>query len=145
MMATTSATANDSHASAIQQVAQFNKMEHIQWPELRQLIIEQLDNAISLFKTHDDAEPLVNGNEHDAEAAQVHSATEEPVQKHVERIRDALQSMDQPPFTVQRLCELVGQSSSQYKTVPKYLRAVEKVCISLWHSCVAWQACLAKN
>lgn len=43
------------------------------------------------------------------------------------RIWSILDSFDEPPFTIQRLCELTTISHEQHKTVWKYLRAIEKV------------------
>ncbi|KAF4614996.1 hypothetical protein D9613_003208 [Agrocybe pediades] len=43
---------------------------------------------------------------------------------------------DNPPFTIQRLCELCVDPMRQYKSVGKYLRAVEKTLLvtSTWNS-----------
>ncbi|ORX46232.1 PPP4R2-domain-containing protein [Piromyces finnis] len=51
------------------------------------------------------------------------------------RIWSILDSFDEPPFTVQRLCELATINQEQHKTVWKYLRAIEKVLLVT--SCVS--------
>lgn len=42
------------------------------------------------------------------------------------RIFDQLHEFEKPPFTIQRLCELCLYPRKQYRSVGKYLRAVEK-------------------
>ncbi|KAI9138719.1 PPP4R2-domain-containing protein [Paraphysoderma sedebokerense] len=42
-------------------------------------------------------------------------------------IGQCFESHTEPPFTVQRLCELVLEPNRCHKSIPKYLRAVEKV------------------
>ncbi|KAG4100154.1 PPP4R2-domain-containing protein [Neocallimastix lanati (nom. inval.)] len=51
----------------------------------------------------------------------------ESVEDFQMRIWSILDSFDEPPFTIQRLCELTTISHEQHKTVWKYLRAIEKV------------------
>lgn len=50
----------------------------------------------------------------------------EQVKDAVQAILEQLDSFDGPPFTIQRLCELLLEPQKQYKSVGKYLRAVEK-------------------
>ncbi|KAJ2917201.1 hypothetical protein MD484_g3177, partial [Candolleomyces efflorescens] len=50
----------------------------------------------------------------------------EQVKDAVQAIFEQLDSFDGPPFTIQRLCELLLEPQKQYKSVGKYLRAVEK-------------------
>ncbi|KAF8626367.1 hypothetical protein AX15_005018 [Amanita polypyramis BW_CC] len=52
------------------------------------------------------------------------------------RIFDQLDQFEKPPFTMQRLCELCLYPRKQYKSVGKYLRAVEKSTLvtSTWDS-----------
>jgi len=52
------------------------------------------------------------------------------------RIFDQLNDFEKPPFTIQRLCELCLYPRKQYKSVGKYLRAVEKSILvtSTWDS-----------
>ncbi|KAK2460588.1 hypothetical protein APHAL10511_007058 [Amanita phalloides] len=53
-----------------------------------------------------------------------------------QRIFDQLHEFEKPPFTIQRLCELCLYPRNQYKSIGKYLRAVEKSILvtSTWDS-----------
>ncbi|OUM68333.1 hypothetical protein PIROE2DRAFT_58106 [Piromyces sp. E2] len=59
----------------------------------------------------------------------------ESVEDFQMRIWSILDSFDEPPFTIQRLCELTTINQEQHKTVWKYLRAIEKVLLVT--SCVS--------
>ncbi|ORX64619.1 hypothetical protein BCR32DRAFT_330560 [Anaeromyces robustus] len=59
----------------------------------------------------------------------------ESVEDFQQRIWSILDSFDEPPFTIQRLCELTTVSKDQHKSVWKYLRAIEKVLLVT--SCVS--------
>lgn len=52
------------------------------------------------------------------------------------------QTLRSPPFTIQRICELCIYPTKQYKTVGKYLRAVEKTLLvtSSWNAFPAEKA-----
>lgn len=52
---------------------------------------------------------------------------DESIEDFQMRIWAILDSFDKPPFTIQRLCELVTISQEQHKNIWKYLRAIEKV------------------
>ncbi|TPX52523.1 hypothetical protein SeMB42_g01352 [Synchytrium endobioticum] len=51
----------------------------------------------------------------------------ETIAEYEERIDEALDSFEEPPFTIQRLCELITSSSGQHRSIWAYLRALEKV------------------
>jgi serine/threonine-protein phosphatase 4 regulatory subunit 2 len=54
----------------------------------------------------------------------------EPSDENKEMKRQLLKQLDifeNPPFTVQRLCELILQPGKHYKRLDVYMRAVEKV------------------
>ena len=44
----------------------------------------------------------------------------------LDAILEQLESFEEPPFTIQRLCELLLDPKRHYKSIGKYLRAVEK-------------------
>ncbi|KAK4687043.1 serine/threonine-protein phosphatase 4 regulatory subunit 2, partial [Tremellales sp. Uapishka_1] len=51
---------------------------------------------------------------------------DEQGKKEVERVGSLLEEFDYPPFTIQRLAELLLSPTSQHRTLGKFLRAVEK-------------------
>jgi hypothetical protein len=56
------------------------------------------------------------------------SAEDGSVPEACGRVALALQHFDQPPFTVQRLCELLADPCRHYASRQKLQAAVEKLC-----------------
>lgn len=54
-------------------------------------------------------------------------ASTEEVQQRYARIRTSLDSMPMPPFTLQRLCEIVLEPRKHYSQTTKLLNAIEKL------------------
>lgn len=57
----------------------------------------------------------------------ISNENDETVEDFQMRIWAILDSFDEPPFTIQRLCELVTVAKEQHKNIYKYLRAIEKM------------------
>ncbi|WVQ71817.1 hypothetical protein IAR50_001359 [Cryptococcus sp. DSM 104548] len=51
---------------------------------------------------------------------------EEKGRKEIDRMRALLDEMDEPPFTIQRLAELLLHPTSQHSSLGKFIRAIEK-------------------
>jgi hypothetical protein len=123
---------NGTGNTPLEAIARTNKLGSLSWGELRNEIISKLDSIVGQFPRPDVKQHDGNGHteppdtQGDVKITRTVKA-EEPVEQYVERIRTMLESMSDPPFTIQRLCELLGPASLQYKTVYKYLRAIEKV------------------
>ncbi|PFH52414.1 hypothetical protein AMATHDRAFT_74206 [Amanita thiersii Skay4041] len=135
-----------------------NNSSQLEWPTLRNAIKSKLENNISAFlqQTSPPSPPppfepmyLTSGGlklPPFPPRKQTHMILNEtPVSYMNEkqatayklRIFDQLHEFDsQPPFTIQRLCELCVQPKKHYKSVGKYLRAVEKSILvtSSWDS-----------
>ncbi|GAA5859332.1 hypothetical protein JCM8547_001988 [Rhodosporidiobolus lusitaniae] len=81
------------------------------WPILKDMIKYKLAEAITGFLQMGPPWPL---------------APEDALQAR-KRAFDTLDSFAGPPFTIQRLCELALRPRSVYTSLPKYLRAVNRV------------------
>ncbi|GKZ98839.1 hypothetical protein AnigIFM60653_000178 [Aspergillus niger] len=57
------------------------------------------------------------------------SSLPEPLQHHLNSIKSTLRSLfaSKPPHTIQRLAELIVRPTAHYRTLPAYLRAVDRV------------------
>ncbi|GJN87136.1 hypothetical protein Rhopal_000081-T1 [Rhodotorula paludigena] len=94
----------------LEQTASTNVVD-ADWPILKDMIKHKLAEAISNFLAMGPPWPL---------------APEEALQVR-ERAYDTLDSFGGPPFTIQRLCELALYPRRQYTSLPKYLRAVNRI------------------
>ncbi|OJJ74710.1 hypothetical protein ASPBRDRAFT_193412 [Aspergillus brasiliensis CBS 101740] len=57
------------------------------------------------------------------------SSLPEPLQHHLNSVKSTLRSLfaSKPPHTIQRLAELIVRPTAHYRTLPAYLRAVDRV------------------
>jgi len=90
------------------------------WNLLRELLRYKIKQLCEQKSANGPSNQIING---------------ESVEDFQMRIWSILDSFDEPPFTIQRLCELTTISHDQHKTVWKYLRAIEKVLLVT--SCVS--------
>ncbi|ORX91504.1 hypothetical protein K493DRAFT_339324 [Basidiobolus meristosporus CBS 931.73] len=80
------------------------------WNEIRTRLISRIEQNLHLLATEFNTE-----------------VTEE-IRAYQGRIVKALEAFkSDPPFTVQRLCELIAYPKEHHKSLPKYMRALEKV------------------
>ncbi|KAK4331378.1 Proteophosphoglycan 5, partial [Rhodotorula toruloides] len=94
----------------LEQTASTNVVD-ADWPILKDMIKHKLAEAISNFLAMGPPWPL---------------APEDALQARG-RAYNTLDSFTGPPFTIQRLCELSLYPRRQYTSLPKYLRAVNRV------------------
>ncbi|GAA5865331.1 hypothetical protein JCM3774_004940 [Rhodotorula dairenensis] len=94
----------------LEQTATTNVVD-AEWSDVREMLKHKLAEAITNFLAMGPPWPL---------------APEDALQAR-ERAYDTLDSFTGPPFTIQRLCELSLYPKRQYKSLPKYLRAVNRV------------------
>ncbi|KAK9763243.1 hypothetical protein K7432_010273 [Basidiobolus ranarum] len=99
----------DNIEEIIEYVAQSNIFNG-SWEEVRLRLVAKIDHNIEFLATEFNTE-----------------ITEE-IREYQTRIVKALEVFKKdPPFTVQRLCELIVYPKEHHKTLPKYMRALEKV------------------
>ena len=98
----------------IKQLALGNSSLLIPWkPELQDIIIEKV-NAI-----------LQDSNK---KYPYIKEYSEDTFQRSAERVYDAIRSFDYPPFTIQRLCEiLLEPNTCQIKNTNVYMRRLVKM------------------
>jgi len=84
------------------------------WDHLKQLIAYKLTQTVSGFSDFSSASDGTNPEEN-------------PTGSLHGRIDKALTEFPEPPFTLQRICELILQPQKHYKTAKKFLFAFEKL------------------
>ncbi|KAK9759497.1 hypothetical protein K7432_017462 [Basidiobolus ranarum] len=104
-----STTPKDNIDEIIEYVVQSNLFNG-SWEEVRQRLVAKIDHNIEFLATEFNTE--IN----------------EEIREYQTRIVKALEVFKKdPPFTIQRLCELIVYPKEHHKTLPKYMRALEKV------------------
>lgn len=88
------------------------------WPLVRSLVVQQLGEQLTAYEAaeHVDvgpARPLGTGDS--------------DVQATVKRFTELLEQFQGPPWTLQRLCELVLEPRKQYQRLHKLILAIEKL------------------
>eukprot|EP01094_Clydonella_sp_ATCC50884_P028044 TRINITY_DN8304_c0_g1_i1.p1 TRINITY_DN8304_c0_g1~~TRINITY_DN8304_c0_g1_i1.p1 ORF type:complete len:249 (+),score=96.15 TRINITY_DN8304_c0_g1_i1:176-922(+) len=97
----------DSLVSLVRHVARFG-VTCYPWDSMRVLVANTLAVNLSAF-------------------AEKHSSSLPEVQQRYARIRTSLECMPHPPFTIQRICEIVLCPEKYYKHATKLLNALEKL------------------
>ncbi|TFK27408.1 PPP4R2-domain-containing protein [Coprinopsis marcescibilis] len=132
----------------LEKIASTEDIEGSDLNELRQIIRHKLEQNVNLFlSTSKGPSPPPPFNPQPStpdglrlppfppkKLAQLHMYEPPVSYMNEEQAREAKQGIfdllnefdDNPPFTIQRLCELLIEPKKHYKTVGKYLRAVEK-------------------
>ncbi|KAL8286431.1 hypothetical protein RQP46_004448 [Phenoliferia psychrophenolica] len=101
----------------LEQIAATNVVD-ADWPILRDMIKYKLEEATKAFLAAGPPKPPGTGRA----AFQAEDAYEA-----LSRAFEILDSFQGPPFTIQRLCELVVAPRKHYTTLPKYFRALTRV------------------
>ncbi|KAF6764842.1 PPP4R2-domain-containing protein [Ephemerocybe angulata] len=134
------------HNAILQDIATSDDISGTDWDELRQIIRTKLEQNVSQYNLTPppppppfNATPSTHGGLRlppfpPKKLSQLHMydpplsyMNEEQVKDALQAVFDQLESFDEgPPFTIQRLCELLLDPKRHYKSVGKYLRAVEK-------------------
>ncbi|RXW21002.1 hypothetical protein EST38_g4850 [Candolleomyces aberdarensis] len=134
-----------SQDNLLRSIADTDDVQGIDWNDLRQAIRDRVEHNVKLFTdpapsppTPFNVTPSTQGGLRLApfppkKFSQLHMydpplsyMNPEEVKDAVQAVFDQLDAFDGPPFTIQRLCELLIEPKKQYKSVGKYLRAVEK-------------------
>ncbi|KAG2020754.1 hypothetical protein CC2G_006060 [Coprinopsis cinerea AmutBmut pab1-1] len=132
----------------LQKIASSDDLEGSDWSDLRRVIQHKLEQNVNLFLSTTSgpsppppfsSQPSTPGGLRlppfpPKKLAQMHLydppesyMTEDQAKETKEAIFEQLDQFDEkPPFTIQRLCELLLEPKKNYKSVGKYLRAVEK-------------------
>ncbi|TPX35745.1 hypothetical protein SmJEL517_g02022 [Synchytrium microbalum] len=97
----------------LESIAETCQTDGIPWTSLKELIRYKIKQNVHA----EDKMGRVNGlfNKGDT------------VSDYEERIDQALDSFEEPPFTIQRICELITNPDQHHRNVWAYLRALEKV------------------
>ncbi|KAJ1925858.1 hypothetical protein IWQ60_004301 [Tieghemiomyces parasiticus] len=97
-------------------IAETSNTDSENWQELRDLIAQEMHTILA-------AKIAALGPSSGPEGDKIR----EQVAAHEQRLTALLVEFPDPPFTIQRICELTTVHSHQYRTPSKYLRALEKV------------------
>ncbi|KAJ1925020.1 protein phosphatase 4, regulatory subunit 2, partial [Tieghemiomyces parasiticus] len=97
-------------------IAETSDTDSENWQELRDLIAHEMHTILA-------AKIAALGPSSGPEGEKMR----EQVAAHERRLTALLVEFPDPPFTIQRICELTTVHSHQYRTPSKYLRALEKV------------------
>jgi len=99
----------DEDMALVQSIAQGNVCRPYTWSELQKIILTLLQAKVSAYTERDSTE--------------IGSSSK----KSIKYIEVSIEEMPLPPFTLQRLCELLSENDTRhYDTLDKFLRALEK-------------------
>ncbi|KAJ1992915.1 protein phosphatase 4, regulatory subunit 2 [Dimargaris cristalligena] len=98
------------------EIAETNITRHVEWATLQTFIVDEMHQALGRKL---DQLPNLKPEER--------AEQRRDVTAQVERFAALLSEFTGPPFTIQRICELLTIHVGQHKTPLKYLRALEKV------------------
>lgn len=94
------------------------------WTTLKYLLATMLQESLQRF--HD--KTLENRkNDFNIEQAEAYKKEEEEFQQQSQKFFQALNSYEDAPFTLQRLCELILNPEKSYTSTKKYITALEKM------------------
>ncbi|CAG8641852.1 5737_t:CDS:2, partial [Funneliformis caledonium] len=98
-------------------IAENNEL-NVSWLKVKKIIKERLTKT-----SHDpEISIVINGEDSDK-----NEGDEKDIENYMHAIIQLLDNFDRPPFTIQRLSELIVKPFQHHKTLIKWLRAVEKV------------------
>ncbi|KAJ2922223.1 hypothetical protein H1R20_g14859, partial [Candolleomyces eurysporus] len=134
-----------SQDNLLRSIADTDNVQGIDWNDLRQAIRDKVEQNVKLFTDPAPPPPATFSITPSTQGglrlapfspkklSQLHMydpplsyMNPEQVKDAVQAVFDQLDAFDGPPFTIQRLCELLIEPQKHYKSVGKYLRAVEK-------------------
>ncbi|KZT67762.1 hypothetical protein DAEQUDRAFT_380294 [Daedalea quercina L-15889] len=131
----------------LESIASTDNVDLSKWPLIRDIIKYKVDENIALFLSGEvkreysrstvTAEPCQGSakflpfpprerNEANPNEAPKNTLTQQEAAEFKEVILGHFEEFETPPFTIQRVCELMLRPTEQYKHLGKYLRAVER-------------------
>lgn len=95
----------------------------VDWSEFRAHLKIRLEENYQYFKTHVHA-----GVDPENKKLFLTPEDKDELNNQIERILILISSMPSQPFTLQRLCELLSEPDRYHPTLPRYLKAITKLC-----------------